>query len=321
MPLCAICLQREADQTGSHMLSAFIIESTVGERGKEKAYLIDDEPNFDYRNNTGATPVVEDYLFCRGCEQRMSYIEGYICREYRDKIKTKRFAQGFRDIHLHEQQDFIREAKNVEPLVFILLIATLLFRISLSSSKLFREFELRPDEQERLRVLINEALPAYENFKVKIKNNKYISELNQKPELFEGLYYIICTYDHLENPTEGYNLAHPEFRLPYNIMLGQIIVFFFFEKPRAGARYLDYFKVLDNHDITAITNAPGDKIKTLIIAEEKWKAILERERNKLVEQKIPGLMKKFVADFIRDHNRNPTNDDWLNYVKENFPEE
>ena len=62
MPKCAICLTRDANQTGSHMLSAFMIESTVGKRGEELCYIIDEEPDFDYLENTGAAPVVEDYI-------------------------------------------------------------------------------------------------------------------------------------------------------------------------------------------------------------------------------------------------------------------
>ena len=320
MPICSICLTKEANQTGSHMLSAFMIESTIGERGNEKGYFISDEPNFDYRNNTGAEPVVEDYLFCSGCEQRMAYVEGYICREYRDKIKTERFQQNFIDIINAGQPDFIRQANRVNSYAFTLFIATLLFRMSLSTKRLFHDFNLIPPEQEHLRVIINEALPTYENFKVKIKIPHFLKNLNEKGDLFNGLYFIIATYDHLDDKTMSFNLSHPTYRLPYNMMVSQVIILFFFEKPRDRTIYLDFFKILEERDILLSLNGDGSPIRTIILEQSKWLSIISSIRDEIVANKMPGLMQVFVQEFVKKHLREPTSEDWRVYIEEKFPD-
>jgi hypothetical protein len=319
MPQCAICLQREATQTGSHLLSAFMIESVVGKRGHEKGYLLDDEPDFDYRRNTGAAPVLEDYMFCTGCEQRMAYVEGYICSEYRDKLKNTRFEQNFSDSQVAGQPGLLREAGRVHPHAFTLLLVSLLYRMSLSHKKLFAGFELTPPEQEQLRVILDAALPPYDNFKAKIKIAHYLRTLDNKAELFGGLYYIVATYDQLPDETMSFNLVHPGYRLPYNMMFGQLLVLFFFGKPRRQARYLDFFGLFAQWDVLTPLNGEGGSLKTIILPEQNWQGMLTNVRDEIVAQKIPGLMQLFLQEHYQAYQRPPTNEDWLAFLDRNFP--
>lgn len=321
MPLCKICLTREANQTGSHMLSSFLIERAVGKRGQEKAYLVDEEPNFDYRNNTGADPLLQDYFFCRGCELRMGYLEGYISSEYRDKVKKEQFKQNFNDSYTEGQPDFVREANLVHPLAFTLLLATIFFRISLSTKRPFEKFNLRPDEQEGLRTIIDEALPPYDDFKVKMKMPVYLRSLDAKAALFEGLYYVVGTYDELVDETTSMNFAHPEFRLPYNLMMSQVIVLFFFEKPRNGTVYLDYLGFLRGKKISDVITGGGSKVKTIVMSGARWKAMIETLTGPLVKRKMRNIQEEFLRKFIADHDREPVRADWEDYVKENFPDD
>lgn len=320
MPKCAICLTRDANQTGSHMLSAFMIESTVGKRSEELGYIINEEPDFDYRKNTGAAPVVEDYIFCTGCEKRMSYIEGYICADYRDKIKNPLFTQNFTDKALAGYPAILRESRRINPLAFTLLVMSLLLRISLSK-KLFHGFSLRPHEQETMRSILDQALPPYENFKVKIKLKNYFRELNAKAGLFEGFSYIFAIYDELDDPTTAFNWAHPEFRFPYNIMLGEVLILAFFEPPKKTGKFLDYFGFIDNLDIPALVNASNQPIRTLIVEKAKWIVMIHRVRDELSSKKIKRLMQKFTIDFINQNKRAPTDADWQSYVAKTFPED
>jgi hypothetical protein len=303
------------------MLSSFMIEHAVGKRGQEKAYLIDDEPNFDYRINSGAAPVLQDYFFCRGCESRMGYLEGYISGEYRDKLKKTNFKQNFNDLHFANQPDFIREANHVSPHAFTLLLGTILFRLSLSTKRPFDEFELRPDEQEKLRSLIDETLPPYENFKVKMKMPVYLRSLNAKASLFKDLYYVVGTYDELLDETVSMNFAHPEFRMPYNLMMSQVIVLFFFKKPRNGARYLDYFDFLNGRIISDIVTGDGSKVKTIIMSGERWQAMINLLTGPLVKRKMQNIQNEFRRDFFAKYDRQPTQQDWDVFFRNNFPDD
>lgn len=319
MPNCSICLKREATQTGSHLLSAFMIESVVGKRGHEKGFLLDDAPDFDYRSNTGAIPVVENYLFCIGCEQRMAYLEGYVCTEYRDKFKNARFGQNFSDSEITGQSWILREAGRVHPHAFTLLLASLLYRMSLSNKKLFADFHLTPLEQEQLRGILDAALPPYENFKVKIKTAHYLRTLDGNEALFDGLYYIVATYDRLHDETMSFNIVHPAFRLPYNMMFGQLLILFFFGKPRREAIYLDFFGLLGNWDVLTTLNGDGMPLKTIVLPEQSWQVMLANVRDEIVAQKIPGLIQLFFQEHYKKYRRPPTNEDWLGFLDLKFP--
>jgi len=318
MPLCAICLTREANQTGSHMLSAFMIESTVGKRGEELGYHIDTEPNFDYRQNTGAEPVVEDYIFCTGCEKRMSYIEGYICADYRDKIKNSTFAQNFVDLPVEGYPGFVRESLRVNPLAFTLLIMSLLLRISLSS-KLFKDFSLRGQEQEAIRGILDQALPPFEDFKVKVKLKHYLRGLNEKASLFSDFNYIIAIYDQLDDTTTSFNFAHPSYRFPYNIMIGEVLILAFFEAPSKEARFQDYLGVTDQLDVTAMLNVANQPIKTLVIEKVKWVTMIQDVKKEVVAEKMRRIRNQFIRDFIKSNRRLPTQKDWQRFIDKNFP--
>ncbi|WP_316838935.1 hypothetical protein [Pedobacter gandavensis] len=316
MPLCSICLNREATQTGSHLLSAFMVESTIGKRGEEEGYLINSAANFDYRNNTGAGSVIEDYLFCRGCEQRMAYVENYVSTEYRDKFKNPSFKNNFSDIV--KDHYIIQEALNINYYAFLLFICTVIFRISITNKELFAQFRLTEDEEEKLRNIINEALPLYQNFKVKIKRSQFIREINKKSSIFEGLYFVICSYQDLEDETKSFNMAYPIYRQPYNFIFGQSLLYFFFIRPRKNVAYLDFFQLLPELDIELMYNGEGANVKTVILKEERWKEILEIPKKQLVREKIPGLMSNFLSLFRKANKREPNNADWEKYVDENF---
>lgn len=48
---CRLCERKEADQTGSHITSAFLLASQIGKRGQEKGFLLTTDPSQDYTKN------------------------------------------------------------------------------------------------------------------------------------------------------------------------------------------------------------------------------------------------------------------------------
>ncbi|MBC7913839.1 MAG: hypothetical protein H7Y07_06915 [Pyrinomonadaceae bacterium] len=192
--------------------------------------------------------------------------------------------------------------------------------MSLSTKRLFQDFNLTPPEQEHLRAIINDALPIYENFKVKIKISHFLKNLSEKGDLFNGLYFILATYDHLDDKTMSFNLSHPTFRLPYNMMVSQVIILFFFEKPKDRTIYLDFFNILKERDILLSLNGDGSPIRSIILEQSKWLSIINSIRDEMVANKMPGLMQIFVQEFLKKHQRESTGEDWLVYIKEKFPD-
>lgn len=316
---CQLCLTNTATQTGSHLLSAFLIESMVGKRGQEKSHIINASANFDYRKDVGAEPIVEDYILCRGCEQRMAYLESYISREYRDKIKSKQFQQNFEVQFIPNTPYYISRALRVSSEAFLLFICTVIFRLSISSKPLFVDFKLRPHEQEKLRAIIHEALPDYVDFKVSIKNKEWLKVLRGQTDIFQGLHYVVATYSQLEDPTTSFVFAHPDYRFAYNFMFNQVLVLFFFEKPRNNEVILDFFGLTNGLVLEEIANNHDNNVKTLIVSEDKWREMLNVPKRLLVKQKIEGIFGEFISEFIQKNDAFPTQRDWITYVNINFP--
>lgn len=133
--ICKICQKAQATQTGSHMLSAFTMDGMLGIAGAEKGFLLSSNPASNYKLNVGASPIKMDFQFCRGCEQRLSYLEGYISLEFLRKFEGISFAQNFPIIKASDNY-VLHRCNNVNIGAFFLLIASLVWRISIGNSNL-----------------------------------------------------------------------------------------------------------------------------------------------------------------------------------------
>ena len=88
---CKLCKNRVADQTGSHITSAFLLSSQIGKRGEERGCLITTNPEQDYSKNKGDKGIKEDNIFCRDCEKRLGVIKSLYAIEITQKIEEKQF--------------------------------------------------------------------------------------------------------------------------------------------------------------------------------------------------------------------------------------
>lgn len=95
---CNLCDIKEADQTGSHITSAFLLASQIGKRGEENGYLITTNPEQDYSKNQGDAGIKEDFILCRGCEKRLGIIESIYATEITKKIEDEKYVQNFERI-------------------------------------------------------------------------------------------------------------------------------------------------------------------------------------------------------------------------------
>ncbi len=97
----------------------------------------------------------EDYLFCSGCEDRLSRIERYVANEFFNKYKDPAFQQDFpityRGLLIPVEMD-VMQALKVNQGIMRLFIYSLLWRASISSEAGFKTFKLEDRVEERLRV-------------------------------------------------------------------------------------------------------------------------------------------------------------------------
>ena len=71
-------------------------------------------------------------------------------------------------------------------------------------------------------------------------------------------------------------------------------------------------------DAVTPINSDQNPLKTIILPEENWASMLTKVRDEILAQKMPGIMQFFFHQHYQQHNRAPTNDDWLRFLNENF---
>lgn len=113
MKKCIIC-DKEANQTGSHIVPMNLIKECVGNRGNETSFNTDlltgvqkvyigndlkhkkDEINTKNLTENSTNPYVLDYILCHICEKKLGNIEGKVYTEIISKIKHEKFNNNFK---------------------------------------------------------------------------------------------------------------------------------------------------------------------------------------------------------------------------------
>lgn len=214
MDNCKLCLQNEADETGSHLIPHLLLKRVVNVEGKTGR---DQEMGFNLGMTTSTSsfgravspeklkelygelsdediennidPNVVDYYFCKNCEKRLATIESTYSNVV-SNAKTK--SKG---------------------LPAILFWTSIFWRMSIS--KRYGQF-LREEQEEKIRVFLDSFL------------SRNISEVpdylnDSQAEEFKISYRILrCNNYSSANAT--HILFHPEFFFPYAALIDEFIV-------------------------------------------------------------------------------------------------
>lgn len=312
---CQLCKNAEANQTGSHLFSAFLVESMLGKRNNEVGYFISASPDLDYRKDVGADPIKEDYILCRGCEQRLSYLEGYISQEFTQKIDKDNFQSNF----LEEVVQNIRfkTPSRVNNSAFKLIIYSIFWRASLSKNHLFKSFNLPPEIMEQLRVALNNLLPPYQNFKVEMKRSDWLASLDKNNDVIPDYPFIIIKGDIGKDGNRNSVLVHPNFNQPYHLLLNEYLILLF-PSPSNLAIRDDFFDLLKSHNgIEKAIVGKEEALKIIVFKSEEWDKIIEILKKALVKQKLDAIYRKLRIDFFILHKRVPTEDE-LNMLVDDY---
>lgn len=163
MPTCALCLLKEADKKGSHLVPHFLmktvdnIDDKIGRdlelgfemgKGHVKGYFGGSvlperlEPVFgeitEEDIQEARSSMIVDYLLCTNCENRLAKLES----NYSNSLKT------------HSENPYISTEDSFHSLIFWLSI---FWRLSVSEKKVFK---LSEKHEQQLRLLIDEGLDA-----------------------------------------------------------------------------------------------------------------------------------------------------------------
>ena len=287
MKLCQLCKEKEANQTGSHLLSCFMVTSMLGERGEENEFLISSVGG-DYRKNRKGEEIKEDNIFCHGCEQRLAYLEGYFSSEYTNKVDQENYKQNFPKTELNGKT--FHTPVNMKPFAFHLLIYSIVWRAHLSTKPLFVGFRIPDEAAEHIRTTLNTVLPNYENYKVKGKYKDWIKDIDSVKDIVEYYPYVILKTELTgQDRTQNFNYFSDIEKSPYHIVINEFLILMNFGKDSTNLGSDDFFELSEKYDFQGLTNQNIDELKIGDLEFTDW----EEVRNKIFN---------IVADKIKLRN-------------------
>ncbi len=301
---CRLCHNSEANQTGSHLLSAFLVKSMIGERDNETGFLITKKPELDYRQNKMATPIKEDNILCRGCEQRLSFLESYISNEFTEKLNISKYSANF-PITINDSSITYKTCLNVNQNAFSLFIYSVIWRASISSNDLFRPFKLPIRIEENISNMLDNLLPIYSDFKVKTKLKIWLKYIEKFQKDYIWYPFAIITNSEYKTQTNSRNMVfiHPVYQKPFHFLFNEYLILFF----ESAELFLedDYFNLKNMHfELDEIVNI--DKpLKIGYFSQLEWNKVLDVPKYALVKQKVKEIKQFCSKNFYDIYGRMP----------------
>lgn len=291
-PKCRLCLINDADQTGSHITSAFLVASQIGKRGEEHSHVITTNPKQDYSENTGDREIKEDYIFCRDCEKRISFIENIYSSEITNKIEEDRFAENFPMTQI-ENNKYI-SCIRINPIAFHLMIYSYIWRASISTNRIYQNLKLSESNEEDLRFTLDLFLPNTIDHKIiqTVENWKKMVENCQ--DLFNYFPYYLLKAEKLEDKTRNYEFCDNISFDPYQIILNEYIILPFFDHMTYQDDFLQVKKFVD---IPALNNN-FESPKILIISNEAYLAVINMIQSLAAKQRINEIEEECIIELI-----------------------
>jgi hypothetical protein len=293
--LCKLCNKREADQTGSHITSAFLLASQIGARGEERGYLITTNPKEDYSENKGDKAVKEDYIFCRNCEKRLGIVESIYSSEITQKIEAKQFEQNFEQIQLRNGITKLI-CNRTNSIAFQLLIQSNIWRASLSSQQLYNHFKLEKETEERIRFNLDLFLPEIIDFKLAQNPREWMRTTDTCKDLFDALPFILLKAENLENKELTYEYFDNISKSPYHIVLNEYFILPFFGSLDWKD---DFFDLKAEVDFDALINKEVTDPIIGILSNDRYFQTVEKIKSLAVNSRLHEIRMLSIQELFR----------------------
>ncbi|MDH6310293.1 hypothetical protein M2451_003117 [Dysgonomonas sp. PFB1-18] len=291
---CKLCNEKEADQTGSHITSAFLLASQIGKRGEENGYLITTNPEQDYSKNQGDTGIKEDFILCRGCEKRLGVVESIYATEITQKIEDEKYEQNFERIDF-ENGHYKLNCKKISSIAFQLLIQSNIWRASISKQPVYAHFQLSPELEERLRFNLDLFLPTYMNNKISQSEKDWIKMIEACKDIFDCIPLATIKAEKIENKDATFEFFDNLSKNPYHIILNEYVIYLF---NNSLDWYDDFFELKDEFILNEIINDVPEKAIITIISNERYMQIVEKIRDLAVKQRIKKIEKQCIKELL-----------------------
>lgn len=288
---CKLCLIKDANQTGSHMIPFFILrtidnENNSKERDKELGFVI--SPSYsdsyfgrgilpemlntiygdltdDETETKGKSPFILDNILCTDCERFFSVVES----EY-----------AAISINLNAESPY-ESMKGVIP---ILLWTSILWRVSVTHAA---HFKLKYKHENELR----NFLVHYSGYDLsKLYNTNKVNEIEYS--------YTILRYHNPSRPLCA--VFHPSHFQPYCFIVGEYVIFYYMKKSYTKMVKSSFFG-FEKRDTTEPLSSCNREIvvplkdKEFSIYINNLNHYLSREKTLVFEKKFEMIFKKFIG--------------------------
>jgi hypothetical protein len=270
--ICNLCLVNEADQTGSHITSAFLLKSQIGKRGAEKAYILSDDPDQNYMENRGDQDIKQDFILCRECERRLSFLEGLYASEITQKIEEKRFSQNFVRVNLQTGL-YSLESKRLHPIVVQLLLQSNIWRAAISSQKTYDHFNPSDAIKETMRANLDICLPTYSEIENGLNPNNWNSSAQKLVGSFQSVDILVLKAENLQNKSMTYGYIHSKSENPYEIILNEYLLFVFEDSSQWQD---DFFEFMDKTPTKELLMHSPNASKIGIITNQRFMKLIDK---------------------------------------------
>ncbi|MCX2480777.1 hypothetical protein OQY15_16855 [Pedobacter sp. MC2016-15] len=147
---CLLCRINAATKTNSHILPRFISTGFLGAKGvPRKGYLLNGKNELTSKPKTAQDSPKEDHILCDECEAYFSILETASAPSF--KFWQAKIAAGeFKEITIKPFLKLV-QLNSPEPTVMRLLVYSMFWRASISSTETFNSYKLDPELEESLR--------------------------------------------------------------------------------------------------------------------------------------------------------------------------
>lgn len=262
---CLMCLRNKATKKNSHIIPKFLgikmldvgnnrrrghsISTGKTKNGKLFGEFVQDIPK-------------EDFLVCPTCETKLSIVET-CCAPVLKSIMDEDINESKVEIKNEENQEYF-EFKELDSIIFHLFVYSLIWRISISQKKVFKNFKLLNNEEEELREILDHNLRDTKvDFWERINS---IDRLGFQPHKF-----TLITSKNIDSKRTCI-FANLSSKNPYYILIHKFLLLFGFKN---STDFIN--KSMVNEDI-------NQSIKIKIRSTEDW--------NKMMGLLIENIVKK-----------------------------
>lgn len=224
---CLLCKVECADQKGSHIIPKFlskgIFEGTNPRHGLKITIHGDFTKIQDF--------IKEDHILCKSCEKGFNLLETY-CALRLNRYDDIRFKNEFKN---HKIENFqYSECLNFDNKIFNIFIYSIIWRVSISTHFSFEKFKLKPEDEEKIRVIL------------KTTSSKNNHELYNKIENFKCIpnhsHIIIRASEIIRPPTSHLSVASIDEDI-HQLFLVDYVVLYLTDK----TKLLPILEVIDNN--------------------------------------------------------------------------